>query len=213
MHLLLIRHALPLASVDCDGADPSLSEVGEQMALRLPDALRRHRITRVVSSPQRRAQQTARPIGKALGLPIEVNERFAEYDYGLSEYVPIEQIRAQDPAQWARIVAGHLPDSIDVDAFKARVLDATDELTSTAKPDDTIAVVSHGGAINVILRRPVKSERLFPFVIDYAAVSHLRYSSSGEAMLLGVNNIEHVYDLLPRITARGDRGDAGRRDT
>jgi len=202
MHLLLIRHALPLASVDGNGADPLLSEVGERMAQRLPEALRRHRITRVVSSPQRRAQQTAQPVSEALGLPVEVDERLAEYDYGLSEYIPIEQIRAQDPAQWARIVAGHLPDSVDVDAFKERVLDAADDLTSAASRDDTIAVFSHGGAMNLILRRHVMSEKLFPFVLDYTSISDLRYSSAGEAIVLGVNNIEHVWDLLPRLAKR-----------
>lgn len=60
MQLLLIRHALPLASTD--GADPTLSPLGQKMAARLPAALRRHHITRVVTSPQARARQTAQPL-------------------------------------------------------------------------------------------------------------------------------------------------------
>ncbi|WP_319453280.1 MULTISPECIES: histidine phosphatase family protein [unclassified Mycobacterium] len=202
MHLLLIRHALPLASADPHGADPSLSEAGVQMACRLPAALRRHRITRLVSSPQARARQTAHPIGAELNLTVEVDERLAEYDYGLTGYVPMEKIRAQDPAQWARLVAGELPDSVDVEAFEARVLAAADELTSQASSRETTAVVCHGGVINVVLRRAVRSEKLFPFVIDYASVSHLGFSSRPEPVVLGINNTEHVWDLLPRIADR-----------
>jgi probable phosphoglycerate mutase len=59
MQLLLIRHALPLRTEAGQGSDPDLSEDGIEQAKRLPDALARFPITRLVSSPQRRALQTA----------------------------------------------------------------------------------------------------------------------------------------------------------
>lgn len=58
----------------------------------------------------------------------------------------------------------------------------------------------HGGVINVLLQRALNTPRLFPFAIDYVSVSHLRYSAETESTVLGVNNIEHVWDLLPRLT-------------
>ncbi len=199
MHLLLIRHALPLPGVDGGGADPQLSQLGLRMAERLPDALQRHHVARVVSSPQLRARQTAQPLAGALNLGIELDERLAEYDYGLTDYVPVEQMRAEDPQKLARLVSGQLPDGVDADAFKARVHAAADQLTATAERRDRIAVVSHGGVINVLLQRALDAPRLFPFPIDYVSVTQLRYSVAGEPTVLGVNNIEHVWDLLPRL--------------
>jgi probable phosphoglycerate mutase len=202
MHLFLIRHAMPVPSVDCGDADPQLSQSGICMAERRPEALRRHHLTRIVSSPQLRAQQTAQPLAEALNLRVEIDERLAEYDYGLSEYVPVEQMRAENPQKLARLVAGQLPESVDVDAFKARVTAAADRLTTTAERHDRIAVVSHGGVINVLLKRALDTPGLFPFPIDYVSVSHLRYSAEGKLIVLGVNNIEHVWDLLPRLHRR-----------
>ncbi|MDT5387367.1 MAG: hypothetical protein QOE04_1008, partial [Mycobacterium sp.] len=68
MQLLVIRHALPLRSEPGQGSDPNLSEDGIEQAKRLPDALARFPITRLVSSPQRRALQTAQPVADVLGM-------------------------------------------------------------------------------------------------------------------------------------------------
>ncbi len=97
MQLLLIRHALPHRSEPGEGSDPDLSEVGIEQAKRLPDALARFPITRLVSSPQRRAVQTAEPVAAARGLTIDIDERLAEYDRDLAHYIPIEQIAAEYP--------------------------------------------------------------------------------------------------------------------
>ena len=78
MQLLLIRHALPLRTRDGEGSDPELSAEGAEQARRLPVALERFPISRLVSSPQRRAYQTADPVAAARGLPIDVDERLAE---------------------------------------------------------------------------------------------------------------------------------------
>ncbi len=113
MQLLLVRHALPLRTEPGEGSDPELAESGWEQARRLPAALARFPITRVVSSPQRRAMQTAEPVALALELGIDIDERLAEYDRGLSHYVPIEQVRAERPDEWARMAQGQLPSSVD----------------------------------------------------------------------------------------------------
>jgi probable phosphoglycerate mutase len=202
MHVLLIRHALPLPSADGQGADPRLSEAGLRMADRLPDALRRHNLTRIVSSPQWRARQTAQPLADGCGLAVEIDERLAEYDYGLGEYVPVEQMRAQDPQKLARLVSGQLPEGIDADAFKSRVAAATQQLATTSQRNDRVGVISHGGVINAVLQRALNTPRLFPFPLDYVSVTHVHYSTDGAPTVLGVNNIEHVWDLLPRLNKR-----------
>ena len=72
MQLLLVRHALPFRTQVGEGSDPELSEEGWQQARRLPDALARFPVTRLVSSPQRRAVQTAEP-GGACGAGLEMD--------------------------------------------------------------------------------------------------------------------------------------------
>ncbi len=198
MQLLLVRHALPLRSEHGQGADPDLSETGIEQALRLPDALARYPIARVISSPQRRAVQTAEPVAKDRGLTIDVDERFAEYDRDLHAYVPIEHIRDEQPEAWARMAAGHLPPGVDEDAFCARVGAAVADTVAGADPGQTVAVFSHGGVINVVLHQILGTARLLSVPIDYVSVTRLLFSRSGRATVVSTNGTEHVWDLLPR---------------
>jgi broad specificity phosphatase PhoE len=57
-----------------------LSEDGEQMARDAAEALRGRDVTVVVASPLQRAQETARPIAEAFGVPISTDERLVESD-------------------------------------------------------------------------------------------------------------------------------------
>ncbi|BBZ78228.1 phosphoglycerate mutase [Mycolicibacterium anyangense] len=198
MQLLLVRHALPHRTQAGEGSDPELSEQGWEQARRLPDALARFPITRLVSSPQRRAMQTGEPVAAQRGLTLDIDERLAEYDRGLSHYVPIELIRAERPEEWARMAAGHLPSSVDEDEFVGRVMAALADIVAACDHDDTVAVFSHGGVINVVLHRLLGTERLLSFPIDYVSVTRLLYARTGQATVASVNTTEHVWDLLPR---------------
>ncbi|MGZ4584658.1 MAG: histidine phosphatase family protein [Mycobacterium sp.] len=198
MQLLLVRHALPLRSGHGEGSDPDLSDEGLAQIERLPKALDRFPISRVVSSPQRRAIQTAEPVAAARELAVEIDDRFAEYDRDLPLYIPVEQIREERPEEWARLAQGHLPSAVDEEAFLARVRAAVDDLVAAGDPDDTVAVFSHGGVINVLLHQILGTSRLLSFPVDYASVTRLLFSRSGQATVAGVNGVEHVWDLLPR---------------
>jgi broad specificity phosphatase PhoE len=199
VQLLLIRHALPVRSTPGEGgADPELSDVGIKQAGRLPQALSRYPIARVISSPQRRSLQTAAPVALPLGLQIEADDRLAEYDRDLAHYVPIEEIRTEFPEQWERLAGGHLPIGVDEDAFLKRVFAALEDIVGSGDHNDTVAVFSHGGVINVILHNILVTQRLLSFPIDYASITRLRYSRRGDFTVAEVNGTEHVWDLLPR---------------
>lgn len=198
VQLLLVRHALPVRSEPGQGSDPDLSEDGVAQAARLPGALARFPITRLVSSPQRRAVQTGGPLADALGLPIEVDDRLAEYDRDMSHYVPIEQIAKENPEELARLASGHLPTGVDEQAFLARVVAAVDDLVASTDHDATVALFSHGGVINVLLHHILGTERLLSFHVDYTSVTRLLSSRTGKLAVAAVNGTEHVWDLLPR---------------
>jgi broad specificity phosphatase PhoE len=198
MQLLLVRHALPLRSEHGQGADPDLSDQGRAQVARLPEALARFPISRLLSSPQRRAIQTAEPIAAARELALEIDDRFAEYDRDLPVYVPMEHIRDENPQEWARMAAGHLPSSVDENAFRARVRAAVDDVVAAANHEDTVAVFCHGGVINVVLHEILGTKRVLSFPIDYVSVTRLLFSRSGQATVVTVNSTEYVWDLLPR---------------
>lgn len=207
MQLLLIRHALPLRSEYGQGSDPELSETGLQQAERLPEALARYQITRLVSSPQRRAVQTAVPLSIERLLPVGIDERLAEYDRELAGYLPVEQLRTERPQDWARMAQGMLPAGVDEPAFCARVAAALADVVAAAGAEETVAVFSHGGVINVALHQILGTARLLSFPIDYVSVTRLLYSRSGQATVLSTNGTEHVWDLLPRNQTRQDAED------
>ncbi|MDT5015875.1 MAG: hypothetical protein QOD39_2035 [Mycobacterium sp.] len=198
MQLLLIRHALPLRSEPGQGSDPHLSDEGFAQAQRLPKALERFPITRLVSSPQVRALQTAQPVADALGLTVDIEDRLAEYDRDMEHYIPIEQIAAEYPEELARLASGHLPSSVDETAFLARINAAVSDLAAAGDHEDTVAVFSHGGVINGLLHGILGTERILCVNVDYAGVTRLLSSREGNLYVASVNGTEHVWDLLPR---------------
>jgi broad specificity phosphatase PhoE len=202
MQLLLIRHALPLRTRDGEGSDPDLAAGGWEQARRLPRALERFPISRLISSPQRRAWQTAQPVADALGMAVDIDERLAEYDRGLSHYIPLEEARAAGSPDWERMARGELPGVVDIDAFRGRILSVLSDIVAAADHTDTVAVFSHGGVINVTLHEILRTAKTLSFPIDYASVTALRHSRKGSFTVAGVNGIEHVWDLLPRNRAQ-----------
>ncbi|OBG86205.1 phosphoglycerate kinase [Mycobacterium sp. E136] len=196
MQLLIIRHALPLRSEPGQGSDPDLSEEGIEQAKRLPEALARFPVSRLVSSPQKRAIQTAEPVAEALGLPIDIDDRLAEYDRDLSHYTPVEEISEED---MRRLANGELPSGVDQSAFLSRVKAGVDDIVEAAKREDTVALFSHGGVINALVHDVMGTERLLCAQVDYAGITRLLWSSTRKAFFVaGVNSTEHVWDLLPR---------------
>lgn len=198
VQLLLIRHALPLRSEPGLGSDPDLSEEGIEQAKRLPDALARFPITRLVSSPQRRSIQTAQPVADALGLTAEIDDRLAEYDRDMEHYIPIEQIAAEFPEELARLAQGHLPSTVDETAFLDRINAGIADLVASGDHEDTIAVFTHGGVINGLLHNILATEKILCVNVDYAGVTRLLSSREGNLYVAAVNGTEHVWDLLPR---------------
>jgi broad specificity phosphatase PhoE len=198
VQLLLIRHALPLRSEPGQGSDPDLSEEGIEQAKRLPEALARFPISRLVSSPQRRSVQTSQPVADALGLTIEIDDRLAEYDRDMAHYIPIEQIAAEFPEELQRLASGHLPSSVDEPAFLSRINAAIRDLVGTGEHEETIAVFSHGGVINGLLHTVLRTEKVLCVNVDYAGVTRLLSSRDGNLYVASVNGTEHVWDLLPR---------------
>ncbi|MFC9893199.1 histidine phosphatase family protein [Nocardia sp. NPDC127579] len=199
MQLILVRHAQPLRVVNATGpADPELSPIGQEQAERVPAALGQHRISRILSSPQRRARETAAPLAAKLGLPVRVVDDLAEYDRDLPAYIPIEDAKTEFQSAYERIKAGYLPEQIDGPAFVQRVRDTVTEIAASTDPADTVVAFAHGGVVNVLLQDVLGLARPLTFPIDYCSITRILFSRTGRRTAATVNENGHVWDLLPR---------------
>lgn len=199
MELIVVRHGRPeTVQGHADGADPGLTEDGRHQADLLaaflaggpgpaPD--------RIVSSPMRRALQTARPLADLTGLPVAVDDRLAEFDRGAHTYVPVELSRSDRAAQWRALESGVWGEHrFDPEAFEQRVLAAFDDVIATS-PGQRVAVVCHGGVINAFLSRLLGRKRSMFVQLDYTSFSRLLASSGGVRQLRSINETPHL--VLP----------------
>ncbi len=77
-------------------ADPELTDEGHRQAALLGAALGGEPVTAIVTSPLVRARQTAEVIAAACGLPVTVDERLVEIDWGTWEGRPTGSLAAAD---------------------------------------------------------------------------------------------------------------------
>lgn len=210
MQLILVRHALPErvhASDRIDGpgdvggqgsgrpADPALTELGQRQADRLVAALGQN-VAGIYVSPLARARATAAPLAAALHREPEVVDELREYDADAAHYVPVHEMARLDPPGWERILAGLLPEHVDVGAFTARVDAALERIVAAHSGRDTVVVVAHAGVINVWLARLLGMSRPLAFPLDYAGITRVLAGRDGRRVVRTVNETAHVADLL-----------------
>jgi probable phosphoglycerate mutase len=193
MDLLLIRHARPERRETRDGspADPPLSRQGRQEAAALVRWLEGERIDRLVASPMRRARETAEPLARARGLDVRVEPRVAEFDQHAAVYVPLEELKAEDPEAWRAFVQGGYGEGLDLERFRRDVVEALEALV-TESPGQRVAVVCHGGVINFWTAHVLGlTPRLF-FAPDYASIHRFVAARSGERSVDTLNERPRV---------------------
>jgi 2,3-bisphosphoglycerate-dependent phosphoglycerate mutase len=196
MELLLVRHAEPvrIAAGEVSGpADPGLTARGLDQAERLAAWLAAEGVDALVTSPLRRARETAGPIAAATGLDAEVIEGIAEYDAHSGEYIPIEELRELKDERWRATIEGRWTDvgGIDPFEFQARVVPVVDDLIAR-HPGERVVAVSHGGVVNVFLAHVLGIERKLWFHPEYTSVSRVHASREGTRSVGSVNETGHL---------------------
>jgi alpha-ribazole phosphatase/probable phosphoglycerate mutase len=196
MEIALVRHAeiAQDARGRCYGSlDVELSPQGHAQALRLGDAFARQPVTRVLSSPRVRSRATAQAIAARHLLPVEVDERLRELDFGELEGSAYDDIASARPELYARWMtdptAVRFPGGEDYDDLRRRVLSALDSLRSQSDRASLIVVVTHGGVIRAALAEllDLPRERIFRIAVDAGSVSRVTWVD-GEPMVLAVNH-------------------------
>ena len=101
MKLYISRHGQTPWNVEdliCGRTDVPLTEVGQQQALRLAESALDKGIAVILCSPMLRARQTAQAVSDAIGVPIQIDERLIEMDFGTFEGTS----RFGEEFQWIR---------------------------------------------------------------------------------------------------------------
>lgn len=122
--------------------DPPLTAEGQRQAAALFRPLDRQRFAVVLTSPRRRARETARLAGFA-GATVDAD--LVEWDYGEYEGLTTDQIRDRDPG-WT-IFTGGVPGGETAEEVEARAQRVLDRLADTEGP---VLLFAHSHLLRVL---------------------------------------------------------------
>jgi broad specificity phosphatase PhoE len=198
VELLLVRHALPARLEREDGtpADPELSDLGHRQVAAVVEFLAGEPDppAAVYASPMRRAVETARPLAHRLGVELRLDDDLAEFDRDASAYVPIEELRASGHPAWQAMIDGTYWDSIDLPGFQTKVTAAAERIVEE-RAGTTVAVVTHGGVINMYVAGLLGLAPAVFFDPGYASISRVRASRAGRRGVVSLNETGHLRGL------------------
>ncbi|MGZ6951745.1 MAG: histidine phosphatase family protein [Acidimicrobiia bacterium] len=170
-------------------ADPPLTERGVVQARAVATALRSSGATRVVSSPLRRARSTGEAIADALDLPLEIDERLVEMDYGEWDVRSFSDFPPEDLARWRRDASFAPPGGESLLAVGDRVAALCRELVD----GPTVVAVSHVSPIKAAVLWAMDADPLLAWRmrLDLASISRVG-APTGAPALLGFNDTAHL---------------------
>jgi len=201
MRVILVRHGETdsnKASLALGRDDIELNETGRWQAQRIAEALQSQPIAAVYSSPLRRALETARAVAERHTLSVQVDQGLVEMDIGEMEGLTFQQVRERYP-QFLQLWLGGRAAYEPMPGGGERLLDVQErswqalDRICAARPQDTVAVVTHNFVLLTILCRVLGLE-----LADFrrlrhnvAAVSVLQVQD-GRMTVLGLNDTCHL---------------------
>jgi broad specificity phosphatase PhoE/ribonuclease HI len=198
--LILVRHGSTEHSADqrfSGRNDLPLNEAGQAQAAALAGRAGSFgSVSAVVSSPLRRAQQTAEAIAGVLGLPVATRAELAEVDFGSWEGLTFAEVRRSWPAEldaWLASPDVAPPGGESFSAAAQRVRRGRDAVLA-AHPGQTVVVVTHVTPIKSLVRLALEAPpiSLFRIHLDTASVSRVDYYSDGNCSVGLLNDTSHL---------------------
>jgi broad specificity phosphatase PhoE len=197
--LLLLRHGQTELSVQrrySGHGDPELTPLGHAQAAgaaarlaRVPD------IAAVLTSPLRRARQTAEAVAAATSAPLAVRRRLIETDFGKWEGLTFPEARARDPQVHADWLGSEEVAPPGGESFAAVGRRVTEELADVLNeyPGATLVLVTHVTPIKMLLRDALQGGPgvLYRLHLDLAALSIVDFYPDGGASVRLVNDTSH----------------------
>ena len=200
MRLILIRHAESQGNVENrfqGHVDYPLSPRGVEQARRLAARLRDRHLDHIYASPLLRANYTAEVVAEAKGMVVSPLPGVMEYHFGDLSGLSWAEIEERHPelaaAQRTRGRAyAAWPGEEGRDAFRERVCGALWALEAD-HAEETIAVVSHGGAIAVFCQSVLGLDHTHrpPFMVENTALFEIEVRN-GRGTIWTANDTCHL---------------------
>jgi probable phosphoglycerate mutase len=194
--LTLVRHGQTSANLDAvwhGSSDTPLTDHGQEQALRVAGFLAEHSAdaSEIYASPLIRAQHTAAPIAKHLGLTVQIDENLREYDIGSWEGKTFQEL------QEVHRLWDHIATNLDFAPHGGESPRQVLERMTTClhglharHKGKRIIIVTHGGALAMTLGRLLGDESRFVHVMKNCAVTELVLEPAPE--LLSFNLVAHL---------------------
>ncbi|MFT3718979.1 histidine phosphatase family protein [Pseudorhodoferax sp.] len=185
--IVAIRHGETAWNVDTriqGHLDIPLNDTGRWQARRLGAALAGEPLAAVYASDLARAFQTAHAVADAAGLAVAPEPGLRERAFGRFEGRTFAEIEADWPDQallWRRRDPAFAPPGGEsLLAFRARVVDTLNRLAAR-HPGEQIALVGHGGVMDVLYRAATGQELQAPrtWALGNAAINRLLWTPQG----------------------------------
>lgn len=202
---MLARHGATAMSLEKrfsgrGGFDAPLSVLGEQQS----DALAREiavrgDVQRIVTSPLRRTRQTAQRIADLVGLPVEVDDDFAECSFGEWDGHTFAEVRDRWPVElgaWLASTDVAPPGGESFALCQERVLRGRARLIERY-PGERVLVVAHVTPIKVLVADAVGAPlgSLYRMELSPCSLSTLAWFPDGNASMFSFSEAAHLRDV------------------
>lgn len=201
--LILVRHGRTHANAArlLQGrSDNELDTHGEQQASQIAAALARNSggVDRIVSSPLRRATQTAQATADRLGIGVTLDDRWSELEYGEWEALPISEVSSQTWTRWRADPTFAPPGGESLLQLNDRINRACDDLVasmSQANDVSNVVVFTHVSPIKAAVRWALGVDDEVSWRMHVAQAQITRIEIRGGTPLLGsFNETSHLSD-------------------
>ncbi len=194
MKLLLIRHGESVANQERRNQgqlDSPLSERGRIQALALANRLARDSwaLSTLYASDLSRAAQTAQILAGELGVPLVLDARLREFDTGVLSGLTSEEIERQYPDLWQQFQSSPtwvtVPGAESLDGLRRRLMSLVDQILAHHGKEETVALVSHGGSLGVLLSHllGLAPDQPPPFHFDNTSLTMLDWTGRGISLV------------------------------
>ena len=197
--LLLLRHGQTELSVGrrySGHGDPELTPLGHAQAAGAARRLAaRGDVDAILTSPLRRARQTAATVAEFVDVPLEERPGLIETNFGAWEGLTFTEARDRDPELHGRWLGAQdvAPPGGESFADVAARMAAERDAVLAAHAGCTVVVVSHVTPIKMLLRDALGGgpEILYRLHLDLASLSDVEYYPDGGTSVRLVNDTSH----------------------
>lgn len=150
----------------CGITDIDLTEKGIEQAKALALTVKDKNIDLILSSPLKRAVDTSKIVADICNIPIQIDQRLIEQNYGIYEGV---DRKYEDFLDNKRNFAYRYPNGESMMQVAYRIYGLIDEIKEKYK-NDNILIISHGGVCRIINTyfRDMTNEEFFNYTLKNA---------------------------------------------